>query len=400
MSNRIHRSHALVFLFACLMAPLTVDAGKPAKDPPPPPAPMQGTLFFEYGGGFAQTDIDIWQVDGSGAPSLAIPEQCWRTDELGNSVAYHVPIPSNFRYDGDYLWLNTELVPDGILNHGELFVSTLLRDNAGQVIGRHRTKLVDVIRDPETGEITEEIDLLSVGIRISYNAGPHWQHCCWVDNDRFVSFAAAAVDETGALIGFAIYKVPLYWDAIDLTWRIDLTDIREFPVPGGVLFAWSPDGSTLAFCVSYDDSWGTSLYTQRDGDPLPVHVYGNADQRVDSSAWSPDTDPVQDGYQGRIAISVSSRNNSTVALTTINPDGTDSRVVTTMTLDIVVQPLWQPFTGGELATRVPRYNRKTQSYYEDIFRLAPDGTTIANLTSSLDPAARKRTIAWRHGEMP
>ena len=72
-----------------------------------------------------------------------------------------------------------------------------------------------------------------------------------------------------------------------------------------------------------------------------------------------------------------------------------------MTLDIVVQPLWQPFTEGEWRPVFRGITEKTQSYYEDIFRVAPDGTTIANLTSSLDPAARKRTIAWRHGvEIP
>ena len=67
----------------------------------------------------------------------------------------------------------------------------------GQVIGRHRTKLVDVIRDPETGH-TEDRSVKR-GNPHGYNAGNRiGSQLLGERRTVLVSFVAAAVDETEA----------------------------------------------------------------------------------------------------------------------------------------------------------------------------------------------------------
>lgn len=324
---------------------------KPPSDPPP-----AGTVYFDIRD---YPDRSMFGINTDGSALFpALPTT--------NENELTVSSPSKRLHNGDRIWLAiVDLAYPTTPVQNELFAFRL-NANAFEI---------------ESVQITN----LNRAIRLDFD-GVIWGNTI-DDQDAFISFVGVS-EQFG--LQRCLHRLWVSGDELALAFEfpelwtpLTASDVETVLCDDGLdtYHDWSPTGAQVAF--------------KSDGTLYVWDTLSETSSLLAESGHQPKWSP--DGTRIAFSSAVTLDHGLKPGIITINPDGTDPRLViehgrTTR----YNSPHWAP-EGTHLAIQVLDRQVKgfTQQQFSDIAVIKTDGTGLNVLTESLDPTPAKRLRGWR-----
>jgi Tol biopolymer transport system component len=350
-----------ILVFVCLLvialmvaSTVPVGAGKPPKDPKPPPGGDDGptgTIFYRQGG-------DIWSMDADGTDKTKV------TDSV-SGVEGNVMSISLEKHDGDHYWYVyfvriTDTHPDG----------------------KPKTQMW-AIRDDNT-KPTKLLDESSM-VYMLWN-GP----IVWVSGDAFVSWVSWKVAADGTISDAGIYKAPISFDTDDgapsigelsLAWSTGNYYFKSWDEYRGAgrYPHWSTDGEKAVFT---DLNVGLTVVDFSGGSPAPTVLGGPG-----FAQWAPD---------GSKLAYIDYRSWS---LHTMDPDGTDDATLFTIRTNNAVMKtmdghFWSP-DSKFLSYTEESFRKSNFDSSADVYVIGADGQGNRCVANDVRTADWQYGFAWR-----